>query len=53
MLPIEYSGFEQANTLPSAAGHTSTTARVDAFADPCGGLCRHAEKPGLYCMRLL
>ena len=53
MLPIEYSDFEQADTLPAAAGHTSTTARADALADPCGGLRRHAEKTGLYCMRLL
>ena len=53
MLPIEYSDFEQADTLPAAAGHTSTTTRVDALADPCGGLRWHAETPGLYRMRLL
>lgn len=53
MLPIESSDFEQADTLPAAAGHTSTTTRVDALADPCGGLRWHAETPGLYRMRLL
>lgn len=53
MLTIESSDFEQADTLPAAAGHTSTTARADALADPCGGLRWHAETPGLYRMRLL